>query len=90
MVYTVYILSSKKDGKLYIGQTNDVKRRLQQHQAGLIPSTSYRRPFQLIYQEAFLTRREAMKRERFLKKQKGGDVFKRILGNKLTQRGVEQ
>jgi len=34
----------------------------------------------VIYSEIFPTKKQALLRERFLKKQKGGDVFKRIIG----------
>jgi predicted GIY-YIG superfamily endonuclease len=33
-MWFVYILSSKNDGKLYVGSTNDLKRRLEEHRQG--------------------------------------------------------
>ena len=51
MFYT-YVLKSKKDGKLYIGSTNDLKRRLTQHNSGEVKSTKPRIPFILIYYES--------------------------------------
>ena len=44
----VYILKSLKDNKKYIGSTIDLKKRLSEHQKGLVKSTKYRRPFILI------------------------------------------
>ena len=41
----VYILRSQKDGRRYIGSTNNVGRRLSQHNSGKVQSTKYRRPF---------------------------------------------
>ena len=67
MQFFVYILFSLKDRKLYVGQTNNIKRRFLEHNSGKIESTKARRPFVILHQEEFLTRREAMKREKFLK-----------------------
>lgn len=66
MWYT-YVLLSKKDGKHYTGSTNDLKRRLQQHNNGEVESTSYRRPLELIYYEACLSEEKARKREKYFK-----------------------
>jgi len=66
-MYYVYILESKKDKKMYIGSTNDLKRRLQEHQNGKVQSTSYRRPLELVYFEAFRNEAQARRREMNLK-----------------------
>jgi len=66
-MYYVYILKSKKDGNLYIGQTSNLSQRLECHNSGRIKSTKRRAPFQLIHVEEFQTRGEAMKREKALK-----------------------
>lgn len=47
-MYFVYILRSKKDGGVYIGKTNDIARRLTEHNSGQTQSTKSRRPFVLI------------------------------------------
>ena len=47
--YTVYILRSQKDGKRYIGLTNDFVRRFSEHQYGKVKSTSQRRPLDIIH-----------------------------------------
>lgn len=66
-MYYVYVLKSKKDGKCYIGSTNDLKRRFKEHNNGIVPSTKPRRPFKLIYYEAYLSESDARKRESNLK-----------------------
>ena len=66
MFYT-YVLKSKKDGKLYIGSTNDLKRRLTQHNSGEVKSTKPRIPFILIYYEAYSAEEDARHREHNLK-----------------------
>jgi putative endonuclease len=67
-MYYVYILKSLKDKKLYIGSTNDLKIRIQDHNAGKVESTKYRRPLKLIYCEAYRTEAEAREREKQLKR----------------------
>lgn len=66
MFYT-YVLKSKKDNKLYIGSTTDLKRRFFEHNSGLVKSTKPRRPFKLIYYEAYAAEADARHREHNLK-----------------------
>ncbi len=71
MFYT-YILKSEKDGKRYIGYTDNLKIRLEFHNKGLNPSTKNRRPLKLFCFKIFDTKIEAMRYERYLKRLKGG------------------
>jgi putative endonuclease len=73
-----------KDGKHYIGYTNDIQRRLEEHNSGKNKSTRHRRPFKIIYKEQFFNLSEARQREREIKKYKGGNEFKKLI-NKLAQ-----
>jgi putative endonuclease len=66
-MYYIYILKSKKDGKLYIGFTTQLNRRLQQHKNGESLSTKYHRPFEIIYYEAYSSEKDARRREKNLK-----------------------
>lgn len=66
-MHYVYVLQSLKDTGLYVGLTEDLRRRFQQHQTGESQSTGHRRPFELIYYEAYRMRQDAEGRERFLK-----------------------
>jgi putative endonuclease len=71
MFYT-YILYSEKYHKIYIGQTSDITTRLEfNNQLGVNTYTSKFRPWELIYFETFVTRAEAMKREKQLKTSQG-------------------
>lgn len=67
MFYYMYILKSSKDDKLYFGSTNNLSRRLKEHNAGLVPSTKSRKPFKLIYFEGYVSEEEARHRESNLK-----------------------
>jgi len=84
-MYDVYILYSKKDCKLYVGQTNNLRQRLKKHNSGFIASTKNRRPLILIHHEIFKTRAEAMKREKFLKSLWGGRIKKKIKSEYLKK-----
>jgi putative endonuclease len=66
-MFFVYVLKSLKDGDLYIGMSEDVEARLIRHNQGKVPSTKYRRPFQLLHTEEYPDRQQARKREKFLK-----------------------
>ena len=59
----------------------DVVQRLGQHNAGISKSTKHWRPWELVHQEAFETRAEAMTRERFLKSGKVREELDRILAD---------
>ena len=52
---------------MYTGSTNDLKRRLLEHNQGLNKSTKYREPFELIYYEAYKSEEDAWAREHNLK-----------------------
>lgn len=81
----VYILQSDKDGHFYIGQTNNLKERLKRHNDGQVKSTKNRRPLRIIYFESYKSRKEAVKRESYLKSLKSGNEFKKIINNKLNK-----
>lgn len=66
MFYT-YVLKSIKDGKLYVGFSEDLKQRLSEHNNGFVNATKNRRPLELMYYEACLDKRSALDREKYLK-----------------------
>ena len=66
-MHYVYLLLSRKDGKLYAGYTNDLVARVKKHNAGKVLATKGRLPMKLIYYEARLDEEEARERERYLK-----------------------
>lgn len=67
-MYIVYILQSTSSGVFYIGQTNNLERRLEQHNDASKKSwASKHGPWRIFYTETFSTRLEAMRRERYLK-----------------------
>lgn len=66
-MHYVYVLKSEKVGELYIGQTNDLKRRFEEHNAGKNISTKFKAPFKLVYYEAYVSKSDAKHREIMLK-----------------------
>lgn len=82
--YYVYILLSQKDHKLYIGFTNDLKRRLTQHANGESLATKNRKPLKLIHYEYFVNIKDAKAREEFLKSGYGRRQLKEFLNNTLN------
>jgi len=62
-----YVLRSKKDGKGYIGFTDDLKRRFYEHNNKQVLSTKAYAPFKLVYYEAYLSKKDALAREKKLK-----------------------
>lgn len=82
-MYYVYILESQKDKDLYIGFTEDLKKRVVAHNDGLNTSTAYRRPLSLIYYEGYSSAVDARKREKFLKSGRGHEVIYKQLEDTL-------
>ena len=83
MFYYVYILQSQKDNKFYTGFTSDLRKRLYEHNSGKNISTSYRRPLRLVYYEAYLIKKDAEAREKYLKTSMGKRIVKKQLANFL-------
>ncbi len=82
--YYIYVLKSQKDKKLYVGYTNDLKSRFEQHCKGQVSSTKDRRPLELIYSEACLDKHDAMHREEYLKTTYGKQFLRNRLKSYLT------
>ena len=74
--YFVYVLQSNKDQGFYTGLTNDLTRRIKQHNNGLVLSTKSRIPLKIVYSENCKSRKEARLREKFLKSGSGRDWLK--------------
>ncbi|MEK7194189.1 MAG: GIY-YIG nuclease family protein [Patescibacteria group bacterium] len=80
MWYT-YVLKSRKDSKWYTGISNDLRKRLAQHNGNKVVSTANRGPFELMYYEACVNQNDAAAREKYLKSGMG----KRYIKNRLKR-----
>ena len=78
-MHFVYVLQSIEYKTRYIGSTENVRKRLGEHNSGRVRYTKSRKPWKLLYQEEFFTRGEAIKRELFLKSGQG----RKFLDNQL-------
>jgi putative endonuclease len=67
-IFYVYILKSLKDNKIYIGKTNNIKRRLDEHNNGQVSSTKSRRPFTILETINCETEKDALHLEKEFKK----------------------
>lgn len=77
----VYVLYSKTDNMVYIGCTNDLKKRLELHNAKKVRSTKLRGPFELIFYEAFTNSHDGYEREQYLKTGWGRNYIKKVAKN---------
>ena len=80
-MFYVYILESLKDNKLYIGYSDNLRRRFEEHNNGKVPITKNRRPFKLIFYEAYQNQQDATEREKFFKTGWGRTHLKKVLKN---------
>lgn len=64
-MYYTYVLRSQKGGNLYIGFTEDLERRIVDHNSGKVKSTKYRMPLELVYYEACRNQDDALHREKY-------------------------
>ncbi len=83
-MFYVYVLKSDKDGSIYTGYTNDLKRRFVEHNDRRNIATKHKAPFQLVYYEAYKSRADARYREDNLKRFGGATThLKRRIENSL-------
>jgi putative endonuclease len=66
-MFYLYVLKSINNDELYIGSTNDLKKRLLEHNSGKSPSTKNKCPYELVYYEAYKAESDARRRESMLK-----------------------
>jgi putative endonuclease len=77
-IFFVYVLKNS-DGRLYIGFTTDLERRVSQHQEDKGGWTKGRGPWKLVHHETFTERKEALNRERNLKRGKANRELRYLL-----------
>jgi putative endonuclease len=87
-MFYVYVLLSLLDKMLYVGSTENLKRRKQEHDQGKVESTQNRRPLKLICYECYPTKIEAQRREKYLKSSDGRKELKIRLAVSLKKYGL--
>jgi putative endonuclease len=81
MFFYVYVLESRIRNRLYIGYTENLVRRVKEHNLGLNQSTKPYKPWTLVYYEACRNQQDAKRREMYFKSSQGG----RLLRSRLKE-----
>ena len=84
-MHWIYFIYSKKASNVYVGCTGNLKKRLKEHQNGLVESTRNRRPLILIHKEQYSNLSLARKREEYFKSLYGSRERKRIVKEYLKK-----
>jgi putative endonuclease len=79
MSFWLYILQSQATSRFYIGQTQDIEKRLAYHNANYSKALKNRGPWRLVHSEEYATRSEAMLRERQIKSWKDHAMIARLV-----------
>ena len=87
--FYIYILQSESTGKFYIGDTSDLQARIEQHNNPLNSkrktTARFKGPWVLVHAEMFLTRSEAMKREKQIKSWKSRKAIEKLIGTQSVE-----
>lgn len=83
-MYFVYVIQNTETKETYLGFTSDIKRRLKEHNSYCYSSKAYSHrkngSWELVYAELFRSKKDAVRREMKLKKNRRGkqELFKRL------------
>lgn len=77
--FYVYILHNKQKNFIYVGYSKNLKQRIKQHNSGKSKSTKAYKPLKLIFYEAYPTKSDAKRREKYLKSNKGKTTLMTML-----------
>ena len=89
-MFYVYVLESSTTDRRYTGSCEDVADRLRRHNASDSKATKHGTPWVLVYCEAFATRSEAIRKERYFKTGRGRDELNRALSGRRGDRSRVQ
>jgi putative endonuclease len=82
LMFNVYILYSVTLDRFYVGQTDDLDKRLVSHLSGISRYTAIAKDWQLVYKEQFNSRTEAIHRENEIKRKKSRKYIEWLINNK--------
>ena len=85
MHYVYVLLSVVKINWVYVGRTDDLRKRFKEHNSGKVKSTKCYKPFILAYYEAYYSKKDATKREIELKKHCNKETLKKQIKYSLTK-----
>ena len=75
----MYIIQSSNSGRYYIGHTDEISRRLTEHNSGMAKYTRREKPWKVVYVENYATRSAAMRRELEIKGKKSRTYIERLI-----------
>lgn len=78
MDFFTYAIRSEKDGRIYVGMSRDVDRRILEHNGGFVKSTKAYRPWKIIFKKLMGNRADARKEEKRLKSDYGKEYLKNL------------
>lgn len=81
-MWYVYIIKSINSNVYYIGCSNNINKRLLEHNKGYSIYTNKNKPWKIVHCEKFNNQKEAYAREKQIKSYKGGNAFKKLLNLK--------
>ncbi len=81
MWFVYFLKTDRKENWYYVGSTNNLERRLDEHNAGEVTSTKAYMPYTIIYIEEFKTEPEAREREKYFKRWDGRIEKKKIISH---------
>ncbi len=82
-MHYVYIIQSIAHKNIYIGRTSDLEKRLKYHNSGNVKSTKSKRPYKLIFYEAFANKSDAVRDEIFFKTGYGREILRDKIKNSI-------
>lgn len=77
-------LKNLNTGYMYIGYTSNIRKRVLFHNDGLVRSTKHKRPLKLIFFEAYKSKYDALRREKYLKSTRGRTTLRYMLKEYLN------
>jgi putative endonuclease len=84
-MYFVYVLKSACKSNLYVGFTENIKKRISEHNNGKVTSTKNDKPWLLIFFECYANKNDALRRERYFKTTIGKRSLKLMLKTTLAE-----
>lgn len=84
--YYIYVLQNLSKNFIYVGFTENLSHRLKEHNLKKVTSTKDFAPLKLIHYEAYRNKKDATRREKYLKTTKGRTTLRTMLNEYLNQR----
>lgn len=84
-MFKVYIIQSIIHRRYYVGCTNNLERRLAEHNSGQCKSTARFAPWKLVCYTLAEDQQEAFDLEKQVKSYKGGNAFKKIINGEVPK-----